>query len=387
MTGSIDTHGRPWAAGARHDTTATAMTRDQTTPTYPSALRRLFESRERQFWVLQTAGWALYFAAAWVSAMTYDKPTPYYNVIFGAAITGFVLTIPMRYVYRRLWTGSPATLVVGTLAVSYVVGLAWAVVKNLIYWKIFKPDYTPDHWNSYFFGTVSGTYVILCWSGLYFGIKYYKGLQEERQRSLKANALAHEAQLKMLRYQLNPHFLFNTLNAISTLILERDNKTANLAVTRLSDFLRYTLHNDPMQKSSMEQELKSLDLYLEIEKVRFQDRLRVEFDIGEKARRALIPSLITQPIIENAIKYAVAPREEGGSLLISAHVLNDRLVIEIADDGPGVDGEPRSTNGGGVGLRNTRERLHQMYGEDFSLELTRARPNGLRVIMAFPYET
>jgi hypothetical protein len=350
-------------------------------------LGRMFGSRERQFWVLQTAGWALYFAAAWVSAMTYDKPTPYYNVIFGAAVSGFLLTIPLRYVYRRLWNASPAALVTGTLVASYLVGLAWAVVKNLVYWKIFKPEYLPDHWNSYFFGTVSGTYVILCWSGLYFGIKYYKGLQEERQRTLKASALAHEAQLKMLRYQLNPHFLFNTLNAISTLILERDNKTANLAVTRLSDFLRYTLHNDPMQKSSLDQELKSLDLYLEIEKVRFQDRLRVEFDIGERARRALVPSLITQPIIENAIKYAVAPREEGGSLLISAHVVNDRLVIELADDGPGVDGEPRSGNGGGVGLRNTRERLHQMYGEDFSLELTRARPSGLRVIMAFPYET
>jgi glucose-6-phosphate-specific signal transduction histidine kinase len=365
----------------------TAMNPNPRQPAYVRALTRLFESRERQFWVLQSAGWALYFAAAWVSAMTYDKPTPYYNLILGAAVSGFLLTLPLRYVYRRLWTRSPAALIVTTLLVSYLVGLAWAVVKNLIYWEIFKPEYTPDHWNSYFSGAVSGTYVILCWSGLYFGIKYYKGLQEERQRALKAGAMAHEAQLKMLRYQLNPHFLFNTLNAISTLILERDNQTANLAVTRLSDFLRYTLHNDPMQKSSLDQELKSLDLYLEIEKVRFQERLRVTFDIGERARKALVPSLITQPIIENAIKYAVAPREEGGSLLISAHVVNDRLIIEIADDGPGLDGEPRSSNGGGVGLRNTRERLHQMYGDGFTLELGRARPNGLRVIMAFPYET
>ena len=362
-------------------------------PAYVRALTQLLAGRERQFWVLQTAGWALYFAAAWVSAMTYDKPTPYYDVILGAAVSGFLLTIPLRYVYRRLWVATPAVMIVGTLLASYLVGLAWALIKNLVYWNIFKPDYTPDHWVSYFFGAVTGTYVILCWSGLYFGIKYYKGLQEERQRTLKAHALAHEAQLKMLRYQLNPHFLFNTLNAISTLILERDNKTANLAVTRLSDFLRYTLHNDPMQKSSMAQELKSLDLYLEIEKVRFQDRLRVEFDIGEKASRALVPSLITQPVIENAIKYAVAPREEGGTLSISAHVLQGRLVIEIADDGPGLNGcevdehGPKSTNGGGVGLRNTRERLRQMYGDEFYLELLPAKPTGLRVIIAFPYET
>ena len=212
-------------------------------------------------------------------------------------------------------------MILGTLLLSYVVGLAWAVVKNVVYWKIFKPDYVPDGWASYFFGTVSGMYVILCWSGLYFGIKYYKGLQLERQRSLKAHAMAHEAQLKMLRYQLNPHFLFNTLNAISTLILDRNNELANVMVTRLSRFLRYTLDNDPMQKSTMSQELKSMDLYLEIEKVRFQDRLRVDFDIGEKASRALVPSLITQPIIENAIKYAVARSEAGETLEVERVVL------------------------------------------------------------------
>jgi len=361
----------------------------QNQPAYMRAVARLLSSQERQFWAFQIIGWSLYLAAAWVSAMTYDKPTPYYNVISGAAITGFFLTIPMRYAYRVLWrSGSPAAVIAGSVIISYLVGLVWALAKNLIYWKIFKPDYMPDHWISYFFGAVSGTYVILCWSGLYFGIKYYQRLQEERQRTLKAHALAHEAQLKMLRYQLNPHFLFNTLNAISTLILEKDTKTANLAVTRLSDFLRYTLHNDPMQKSNMDQELKSLDLYLEIEKVRFQERLRVDFEIGERARKALVPSLITQPIIENAIKYAVAPREEGGSLSISAHVVQDRLVIELEDDGPGLNGEePRSRNGGGVGLRNTRERLRQMYGDNFSFELARSKPEGLRVIMAIPYET
>jgi two-component system LytT family sensor kinase len=350
-------------------------------------LDRLVSSRGRQFWLLQTMGWGAYFAAAYIGALAYEKPSSYTTLIVGAAATGFVLSIALRLIYRPIWQDSPWRVISAGLVACYVLGLVWAVGKNLIYWKLYKPDYVPDSLMSYFHGTMTSTYVFICWSGLYIGIKYYQLLQDQRQQTLRANALAHEAQLKMLRYQLNPHFLFNTLNAISTLILDRDNETANRAVTRLSDFLRYTLHNDPLKKISLEQELKSLSLYLEIEKVRFQERLEVELDIGKKASKALVPSLITQPIIENAIKYAVAPREEGGRLRISAHVIQGRLVMELEDDGPGLNGNERAREGRGVGLSNTRERLAQMYGDQYSLELTRAQPSGLRVIIAVPYET
>ena len=118
------------------------------------------------------------------------------------------------------------------------------------------------------------TYLLLLWSGLYFGIKHFETLQQQREAALKASALAQEAQVKMLRYQLNPHFLFNTLNAISTLILDGQAKVANLAVTRLSDFLRYTLDKDPMKRVSLRQEIDALNLYLGIEKLRFGDRLQ-----------------------------------------------------------------------------------------------------------------
>ncbi|KPK58814.1 MAG: histidine kinase [Gammaproteobacteria bacterium SG8_31] len=350
-------------------------------------LDRVVGDRERQFWLLQVMGWGAYFAAAYIGALAYEKPSSYLMLLAGAAVMGFVLSIGLRYVYRRIWQGSPWMVVSVGLLACYVLGLVWSVGKNLIYWKLYKLDYVPDSLMVYFHGTMTSTYVLICWSGLYIGIKYYQLLQDQRQQTLRANALAHEAQLKMLRYQLNPHFLFNTLNAISTLILDRDNETANRAVTRLSDFLRYTLHNDPLKKISLEQELKSLSLYLEIEKVRFQERLGVELDVGEKASKALVPSLITQPIIENAIKYAVAPREEGGHIRITAHVIQERLVMELEDDGPGLNGEEGKKEGRGVGLRNTRERLQQMYGDEYSFELTRAQPTGLRVIIAIPYET
>src|SRR5256886_15443397 len=154
--------------------------------------------------------------------------------------------------------------------------------------------------------------LLLCWSALYFGIKYYESQRKQEQAMLKAVALAQEAQLKMLRYQLNPHFLFNTLNAISTLILDNQNRKANHAVTRLSEFLRYTLDQDPMKKVTLRQEIEALDLYLGTERLRFGERLRLGDPIEESALRALVPSLRLQSLLEKSLKYAVSAREQGG---------------------------------------------------------------------------
>jgi LytS/YehU family sensor histidine kinase len=227
--------------------------------------------------------------------------------------------------------------------------------------------------------------VLLCWTGLYYGIKFYERLQLEREATLKQSALAQEAQLKMLRYQLNPHFLFNTLNAISTLVLDGQNRTANLAVSRLSEFLRYTLDQDPMKKVTLRQELDALNLYLGIEKLRFGDRLRLEFDVDERAESALVPSLLLQPLVENAMKYAIAPREQGGSVTIIAGIEGRQLRLAVADDGPGLPPAVANANGRGVGLRNTRERLKVLYGDGHSIEVQDASP-GLSVEMRLPLE-
>jgi hypothetical protein len=191
----------------------------------------------------------------------------------------------MRSIYQRLWNQPPAVLALGTLMTSYIVALAWRWLHNLLYYDWVKNNWQPEHFMDYVGGVLGSFYVMLCWSGLYFGIKYYQQLQQQTEQTLKATAAAHQAQLKMLRYQLNPHFLFNTLNAISTLILDGANETANLAVSRLSDFLRYTLDNDPMKRVTLGSELGALDLYLEIEKVRFSDRLIIEKEIEDRALR------------------------------------------------------------------------------------------------------
>ena len=205
---------------------------------------------------------------------------------------------------------------------------------------------------------------------------------------MKSAALAHEAQLKMLRYQLNPHFLFNTLNAISTLVLERETESANRMVTRLSSFLRHSLDNDPMQKVTLEQELAALHLYLDIEKVRFEDRLTLERDIDPEAAQALIPSLLLQPLVENAIKYAIARSEDGGLLKIAARVFAGELLLELSDNGPGVElVDGRIPQANGVGLRNTRERLAELYGANHSFTLAETEPHGLTIRIRIPFET
>ena len=149
----------------------------------------------------------------------------------------------------------------------------------------------------------------------------------------------------MLRYQLNPHFLFNTLNAISTLILDNENRTANQAVMRLSEFLRYTLDQDPMKKVTLRQEIEAMNLYLTTEKLRFGERLRLEFAVEERALEALVPSLLLQPLIENAVKYAVSPSERGGTIRVEGRARGSMLELAVSDDGPGTQHRRRARRG------------------------------------------
>lgn len=345
----------------------------------------LFRDRGRLFWILNIGGWAGYTVAAWLGALAHEKPESYFDVIAVTAAVGFVATLPMRALFRYLWEKPPMVLAAGLIAVCYGLAALWRLVHNILYWNWVKDAWRPEHAADYVSGIMGAFYVLLCWSGLYFGIKYYQQLQEQTEQTLKATAAAHQAQLKMLRYQLNPHFLFNTLNAISTLILDGANEIANKSVVRLSDFLRYTLDNDPMSRVTLGSELTALDLYLEIEKVRFGDRLVVEKHIEVPAEKALVPSLILQPLIENAIKYAITPFEDGGVLKISARVQHGTLVMQISDSGPGLGNGESSHKSSGVGLKNTRERLQQLYGDEQAFTLAPNDPSGLRITINIPY--
>jgi two-component system LytT family sensor kinase len=210
--------------------------------------------------------------------------------------------------------------------------------------------------------------------------------QEERRRSIRAESMAHQAQLRMLRYQLNPHFLFNTLNAISTLILEKETNAASQMVSKLSGFLRYSLDKDTMQEVDLTHEINTMKLYLDIEQVRFDDRLKVKININDDVKDALVPSLLLQPLVENSIKHAISNRFDGGAITINASKFTGDLLIEVSDNGPGIEialgQEPVFS---GVGLQNTKERLKELYGDNYSLKFLPVLPHGLNVSIRIPF--
>ena len=348
-------------------------------------LEQIRSNRNVLFWSLHAAGWAAYGISQYFGALLYESSSSYARMIAVSATAGFLLSVPMRYIYRRLWGRPPRTLILGVLVTCYITGLALRVVINLSYRQFVDPTWHAQTLFELFGGALSSTYLLLCWSLLYFGIKSFESQRKQEEAMLKAVALAQEAQLKMLRYQLNPHFLFNTLNAISTLILDNQNKKANHAVTRLSEFLRYTLDQDPMKKVTLRQEIEALDLYLGTERLRFGERLHLEYAIEEGALDALVPSLLLQPLLENSLKYAVSAREQGGSVRIEGRAREGRLELSVIDDGPGLrEGMPAGERRG-VGLRNTRERLAVLYGERCRFAVLNAHP-GVRVEMALPLE-
>ena len=350
----------------------------------------LGRSRQRQYFALQAVGWGGYLffllAQAWASEGS-DPVHTMYAVV--STLTGVLLSTGMHRVFKLVWDRPPLTRALSTvMGVGVATGL-WAGWKFYVYLQLYPPNEHKDmsmlaeylYWYSYSF------FILLSWAGLYYGIKYYQMTKEEHEKGLRIAAMAHQTQLKMLRYQLNPHFLFNTLNAISTLIMDHKADTANRMVSELSHFLRYSLDNDPMQKVSLAQEVEAMKLYLDIEKVRFEERLELDIQLDDAARKARIPSLLLQPLVENAIKYAVARSENGGAIRLQARVFADELLMEISDDGPGIPNlDQVMASANGVGLNNTRERLRVIYGENHSCKFTNLEPHGLRVSIRIPFE-
>jgi two-component system LytT family sensor kinase len=345
------------------------------------------DSRTRRlFWWLQTGGWAGYATISFLSALAHGKGVHYWPVPLGIAITAFFVTLGIRFVLRRAWGRPPREFV--PIAAACVV--AGSILLGVVYLSLLANrcvECRPHDTLGYIAYSTGHLYVVLSWVGLYVGLKYYRQLQQQTRQALAATAMAHQAQLKMLRYQLNPHFLFNTLNAISTLVLDRQNAVANQMVQGLSAFLRHSLDSDPMQRVTLKQELDALNLYLGIERMRFAERLTVETRIAPECYSALLPSLLLQPLVENAIKHAIARMIEGGRLVIAAERRDDRLVLKVADNGPGhPDLAPANGDGCGVGLKNTRERLRVLYGDAQSVDVHAGATGGVEVVLTIPFE-
>ena len=355
-----------------------------------------FADKNRAFWTLQYAGWGGVLLLRAMSAFANDQPASFLAVILVFTITGFSLSLLLSPVYRLL-INQRALITWGATAIVLLVAVSLHTFVDSWVLGLYRSD-AETGFAQLFLGIFFFNLTLLgAWSALYYAINFFLQVEEQADRLERLEAQATSAQLAMLRYQLNPHFLFNTLNSISTLVLLKQTEPANAMLTRLSGFLRHTLLTEITGKIPLAEEIETLQLYLDIELMRFEDRLRTRFEIDPVASRALLPAMLLQPLVENAIKYAVTPQEEGARITVSARVIGNRLRVAVSDTGPGaqshgrrplpdaVTGDrPRST---GVGLPNIRNRLAQAYGEDHRFEIRTPPEGGFTVVIEVPYET
>ena len=353
-----------------------------------------FASKNRAFWNLQLAGWGAAFLLRAVSALANQQPLDLLALIVVTTITGFSISLILSVIYRKLIQQQPLvtwglTAVVLMIAVLLHASIdAW--VQGVYYAASRETTFAQR-----LIGLIPLPLAMLGgWSALYYAINFFLTVEQQADRLERLEAQATAAQLAMLRYQLNPHFLFNTLNSISTLVLLKQTEPANAMLTRLSGFLRHTLIAEPGSQVTLAQEIETLQLYLDIERMRFEERLRTHFEIEDAALQAQLPAMLLQPLVENAIKYAVSPQEEGAQISLTARVIGERLRLTVEDTGPGVDDSPRdplappvpgrpvST---GVGLANIRNRLAQAYGDNHLFETRSEAGGGFTVLIEIPF--
>jgi sensor histidine kinase YesM len=349
--------------------------------------RPFFEDKNRAFWMLQTIGWTGYFVLRTLSGIANAMGWVYVLHTLLLTATGYSLTLLMAAAYRRLIRMRPIYTWVSSILIVIVAAAGFSAIETWSVATFIQPGLRPE--GIRFLGAILLTVsLLIAWSALYYSINFYLLLEEQSDRLLRLESQASNSQLAMLRYQLNPHFLFNTLNSISTLVLLKQTDRANAMLSRLSSFLRYTLVNELTGLVTIAQEIETLKLYLEIEKMRFEERLRPHFHIDSSCNMALLPSLLLQPLIENAIKYAVTPQEEGADISIEVKRQVDRVRITVADTGPGADSSysKRAEESTGVGLANIRDRLAQAYGDNHRFETQSEITGGFRVLIEIPYQ-
>jgi two-component system, LytTR family, sensor kinase len=359
-------------------------------------------SKSTLFYLLHSAGWMAFGVVS--IATDFTKKGLWAAIMEDLSWTacGWALTLGFRQVYQRarLNTRSYAAYGLICLLLSVPGGALWySATEGLLrlcylalshfsgVWPLFvaaaHADALYSWWIPFGYWLFFSSF-LFTWSSLYFGINAMLDLETERANVARALKLADTARLRALQSNLNPHFLFNALNGIATLIRERDVTAASAMVDALSELLRSTLQRLNSPEIQVAEELQLIEQYLRIQRFRFGDRLRTIVAADPNALDALIPTLILQPLVENAVRHGVLPREDGGSLWVSIQRDVQTLVVSVEDDGPGLT--HGLVNPAGIGLENSRDRLAALYGSAAQLTVgTRTGGGGFAVVMRMPF--
>lgn len=343
--------------------------------------------RPNNYLVANVVLWALTYII--VTARMLADPMPHADAMavrrLFMTMFGFVACLGIGRVLRAVADEPIWRRLVAAVLLSVAGGFAYSLLNYVVFylihplWKI--EPLTPvsaAYTASIFFWT------FISWCALYFAIRYEEELKEKTLRLVSAQALAMDAQNRMLRYQINPHFLFNTLNALSSLILENQNERAEKVVLSLSSFLRHTLEKELPDKAPLSDEIEAQRQYLLIEQARFEDRLNYVEAIPPELADALAPSLILQPLVENAVKYGVARSRAPVTIEIRAEAEAGRLRLTVSDDGGDPTGQAPPKLG--LGLENVRRRLDLIYGKAADLTCGPRRPQGFLASVEIPLE-
>jgi two-component system LytT family sensor kinase len=367
-----------------------------------SALKRDLRNYPLYFLIWTIIG--IFFFSQSLSQKFFSRdPTPWWHYLISwlvgvylwALLMPGILWLGRRFpIERRNWVRRVALhLLLGVLVSLVQLILESAILSHL---GVF-PGLMNTFVTTFAFLLVIGfhTGIMTYWEvlGVQYGIGYYQNYQERKREALRLELRASElqsqlvqAQLGVLKMQLQPHFLFNTLNAIMVLVRQQRSKEAEQTLAHLSDLLRCVLEDVEAQEVPLRRELEYLQLYLSIEQVRFQDRLRVEISADPAILDAALPQMVLQPVVENAIRHGVGKSAAAGRVKISAVRSNDTLELRVQDDGPGFSSEgPIGKRSTGIGLTNTQARLKQLYGEEARLTTGNGEPRGAVVTITIPY--
>ena len=352
-------------------------------------------------WVIIWGVWTLiglvFTCQFYFSMFRSDRPVEWSYAIYlqltwaylWALVTPIILWVAGRFpIERQHWGRNLTVHVLASLALSTFVTWSGHLLLYLNYgWRVGRP-YPTDRALRFVIENFSeGIGIYLLIAIITYAFSYYNRYRKGELRAMQLEAQLSQAQLQALKMQLHPHFLFNTLHSISAL-LNRDTDKARTMITRLGDFLRLTLENSGTQEVTLQQEIEFLRCYLEIERIRFQDRLTTSVDIDPAALDSKVPNLILQPLVENAIRHGIAPRSTPGLINIQAKQENGLLRIEVRDNGPGLPVNRKDENlfNKGVGLANTQTRLERLYGAAHRFELINDPGGGLVVTLEIPTE-
>ncbi len=329
-----------------------------------------FEKLTNSFWKLQIGGWLIYMFFIYITFLSVARPESFVPLMYikgFRAVIGFILTSFLWRIYRRIVKKfSISSIVISVLFLSVVFGCLWTGIEQIYNWQVSENYNFYDRLPRLPRIALDYSVTVMAWSAIYFGIKYWQQWQAERENSLKATILAEKAQLEMLRYQLNPHFLFNALNSIRASVHE-DNKPAKNMITQLSDFLRHSLVSSETKEVPLLEELEAVKNYLAIEKIRFEETLDIKYDVDEEAKDFKVPCFLLNPLVENAIKHGFPNNPKTLKVKISAKLNNENLRLEVANTGK--IAKNSKSNGTGIGLNNVQERLEKLFPDKSSFKL------------------